>query len=688
MCKLYRNLRSGERIKIPVVFVTRRGVDAGGERILRLVFEDKTGTQFPVLITPDRDGLWDVKTGESYWINGLLGVEPPQSNTEVDGDCPDCGGDMRPRQLIDALDPAIGDAVETLGIDGRFGIIDDTTDVMSEVDRTVEVDDWRSMEDTSSEPVSDYVCEYCDRIIPKQQVGPSDGTAPHAHECAPAASSNVATTESVGLATGGAKDADNFRENIRNGYTPQPQAITDEGLFYDYHFDTGDGVESDALFAPRYATAVSNHPLEDDQEYYLSVGLDSTVSIEDFERPSLDIVVVLDISGSMNSSFDSYYYNEQGQRQSGGDDDTSKLDAAKQSLCALTRELRDDDRLGVVLFNGSAHVAKPLRGVDVTDMEAVRSHIHQITAGGGTNLEAGFETARELCTNVQERDGERRVIFMTDMMPNTGATAESDLSQQFADAAVESIHTTFMGIGLDANAELIETLSGIRGANHYFIHSADDFEVRLAEEFDYMVTPLVYDLTLELESEGYEVEAIHGSPTIESTRNQLMHVGTLFPSAKEEGDTRGGVVLARLNRIEGDSDLELVATWTERNGGTHSERVSVTMPEASVSFEHDGVRKAVALARYARELRSWVRSIHESDSDSGTDDWVPREQRGKHERQSVPLSVPEEFVTRFADIQSYLEKEMEVLGDETLQQELDLLEKLVMKSSAENTLRN
>jgi len=58
-------------------------------------------------------------------------------------------------------------------------------------------------------------------------------------------------------------------------------------------------------------------------------------------------------------------------------------------------------------------------------------------------------------------------------------------------------------MGLDANAELADILSGIRGANHYFIHSATEFERRLGEEFDYMVTPLVYDLNLDVDADGY-----------------------------------------------------------------------------------------------------------------------------------------------------------------------------------------
>jgi Uncharacterized protein containing a von Willebrand factor type A (vWA) domain len=494
----------------------------------------------------------------------------------------------------------------------------------------------------------------------------------------------MASPETVGLAAGGAKDVANFRENVAAGHTPQPEAISDEGLFYDYYFETGERAETDALFAPRYAAAVSEHPITGETEQYLSVGLDSSLSVEDFQRPRLDLVAVLDVSGSMDSAFDEYYYDEHGRRQEAEQSTSTKLEAAIESLCALTEQLHPEDRLGVVLYDHRAHVAKPLRDVGATDMPAIRRHIREIAAGGSTNLADGFEAAVDmLAAGKSLGDVEQRVVFLTDMMPNTGTTAEDDLTTLFGDAADEGIHTTFVGMGLDANAELAETLSGIRGANHYFIHSAAEFKQRLGEEFDYMVTPLVYDLTLELDVDGYEIASVHGSPTAEEATEQLMHVGTLFPSAKQDGEARGGVILVRLTQTGPEPDVALQASWTERDGTEHTEGVSVTVPETAETYAHDGIRKAIALARYARTLRSWTREVHDrADSATGVDDWLLPDQRGQHERESVPLVVPDAYSDQFAKLRAYLNVELDAVGDETLTQEVDLLRTLCEEAPA------
>jgi Ca-activated chloride channel family protein len=105
--------------------------------------------------------------------------------------------------------------------------------------------------------------------------------------------------------------------------------------------------------------------------------------------------------------------------------------------------------------------------------------------------------------------------------------------------------------------------------------------------------------------------------------------------------------------------------------------VSVQLPDAPESFTHDGVRKAVALARYARELRAWCRDVHErADSATGIDDWLLSDSRNQHERESVPLVVPDRYAERFDRLREYLDSEMATVEDETLQQEIDLLRSL------------
>ncbi|NHN42956.1 VWA domain-containing protein [Halorubellus sp. JP-L1] len=712
-------LDGGDRCAITVTVRDHQTHAIRDRTVHRLTVETTEGEVLHLFGRRNPESDLAVETGRSYAVADVLASTSRDPLADDEAWCPDCSGTIRPGCHADVADTAIstaardGGATDAGEVTGAFGVVDDRTTfslIQEEADGTDAdaVDDWQPMRDARPPSPPAYVCTDCGRELSSYEVQrPADERERTRSRTETEAVADAAPTEilnsavdsaaaapseeTLGMAAGGAKDVGNFRENVAEGYTPQPEAISDEGLFYDYHFETGerDATDSAAAFSPRYATGASEHPVSGEREYFVSVGLDSTLSMAEFERPRLDLVAVLDVSGSMDSPFDAYYYDEHDRRHE-VDDAGTKMEAAADALCALTEQLDADDRLGVVLYNSRAHLAKPLRDVGSTNMDAIRRHIRDVQAGGGTNLEDGFEAAVDLLQDAPaEASVERRVVFMTDMMPNTGRTGEGALTERFERAAEHGIHTTFVGMGLDENAELADALSGVRGANHYFVHSTAEFERRLGDEFDYMVTPLVYDLALDLDAGAHDVAAVHGAPDADPESGRLLSVGTLFPSAKTEGEARGGVVLVRLDPEDATTPnatpqnattpnererepLALEASWTERDGTEHAERVTITLPEETPWYGHDGVRKAVGLSRYARELRTWARDVHHAD-DRGVDDWLVADQGGEHERESVSLHVSSAHAARFAELDSYLEREQAGIGDETLQQERDLL---------------
>ncbi|AEH37017.1 vWA domain-containing protein [Halopiger xanaduensis] len=507
----------------------------------------------------------------------------------------------------------------------------------------------------------------------------------------------TSTDESIGLAAGGAADVGTLRRNVAEGYLPLPESVATEGLFHEYYFDTGGDGSCGSLFCPTYTPAVAPDPLSGEPERYLSVGLESGLAQSEFERPALNLVVVLDISGSMRASFDDYYYDQFGNRhEAEGDTSRPKIDVAKEALAAMTRQLRPDDRLGVVLFNGEAHLAKPLREVDRTDMDAIREHMREdVEARGGTNVSAGLELSEELVAEYDDADREayeNRTILITDAQINVGETDADELQASLEANADRDHHTTVVGVGVDFNAELIDRLTAVRGANYYSVHSADEFERRVTEEFEYMVSPLVYDLSLELAADGYEIVRVYGSTAADSATGELMRVNTLFPSARTDGEAKGGVVLVQVARTDaGDADsadatLTLEASWETRSGERRSTTETVAFPSGDDErYGSSAVRKAILLARYADLLRNWT--IHEREGDlvavDGADDGIapapdPEADRlGEWELQSDPLTVSPPYDERLERFRDHLRSEREAIGDEALERERELLDEIL-----------
>lgn len=518
--------------------------------------------------------------------------------------------------------------------------------------------------------------------------GSSGGSASASAESAGASAGDA----SLGFAAGGAKDVNNFRENIEQDYLPLPTDVSYEGLFYDYYFDTGTGASGscEALFCPTYSTAVTEDPFSGTAERYLTVGLNSGLDASAFERKALNLVVVLDISGSMGSGFDEYYYDRFGNRQSvETETNRSKMDIATRSVAALTTHLSAGDRFGMVLYNDESYVAKPLRAVERTDMDAIRGHIQELEAGGGTRLSGGLDDATELLAPETDSDPtayETRMIVLTDAMPNLGTTSEGGLKARLASNAEDGLYTTFIGMGVDFHTEIVDAITSVRGANYYSVHSASQFERRLDDEFEYMVTPLVFDLSLELDATGYDVESAYGTTAAAETTGELVHANTLFPSPKREGRTRGGVILVKLRETaaSGDQRVTLETSWETRTGESQSASTVIRASEDTTpAFDNTGIRKAVLLTRYANLLKNWTiaeRTSQEENTaaaESTALESPPDEYPlGQWERQSTPLTVSPTYRDRFSSFAGHFEAEMDAIGDDRLSQELDVLRRL------------
>lgn len=504
--------------------------------------------------------------------------------------------------------------------------------------------------------------------------------------------SPVMASRALGLSAGGAKDVGSFRENIKAGYLPLPTDISYEGLFYDYSFDTGAAGKCERLFCPSYVAAVSPDPFSHKNEVFLSVGLNSGLDASQFSRKRLNLVVVLDISGSMSAPFNKHYYDGRlpAAEADPADAPRTKLEVATRSIVGLLSHLRDDDRLGIVLFDQAAYRAKRLRALGLSDREKLNAHLLALQPASNTNMEAGLRMAVEMLEPFREADREEyenRIIFLTDAMPNTGRTGEQDLLQITRTAAGNGIYATFIGIGVDFNTELVSSISKIRGANYYSVHSAREFRKRLDEEFEFMVTPLVFDLELRLETSGWEIVEVYGSPEASEATGEIMKVNTLFPSKVEGGETRGGVVLLKLRRQGGAGRLALTASYEDRAGRRESETKEVALPSGKAPhYPNTGIRKAILLARYADLLRHWaldegasrvekrpvVVSIDEAEGIT-----CPRiPDLGRWERQSLPLQVSAGYRALMARFQAHFQTEATALDDAGLDREAGVLEYL------------
>jgi Mg-chelatase subunit ChlD len=158
--------------------------------------------------------------------------------------------------------------------------------------------------------------------------------------------------------------------------------------------------------------------------------LDGNISAE--QRPPIDCVFVLDISGSMSMSFPEDI------------DNRNKLDVAKDCILKITEQLLDTDRAAVAIFNDSATTIFKLSNASKGNLAKLKSKLRNVQTFGGTNLSVGLQHGYSIIRENNKKNREentarlQRVFFLTDMESTSSDEARVIAIAKFQ-ALVESI---------------------------------------------------------------------------------------------------------------------------------------------------------------------------------------------------------------------------------------------------------
>ncbi|EKD80944.1 MAG: Cell surface protein, partial [uncultured bacterium] len=243
-------------------------------------------------------------------------------------------------------------------------------------------------------------------------------------------------------------------------------------------------------------------------------------------------------------------------------------------------------------------------------------------------------------------------------------------------AATSHIHSTFIGIGLAFNSDLINRIAKIRGANYFSVQSASEFKERMDDNFKYMVCPLVYNLSLRMVSTGYQIEKVYGSPDSNIANGELMKVSCLFPSpTNEDNETKGGLILLRLRKTGHTGDLKLVVNYEMNDGFACSSEAKVAFEGAETEFyDNTGIRKGILLARYAELMQGWISSERRAGGE------MYARHCGIWENEAVKLVASEENRAVLRSFKNHLASEIAQINDQSLNREITLIDKILSSS--------
>ncbi|OZC02694.1 vWA domain-containing protein [Rubricoccus marinus] len=202
------------------------------------------------------------------------------------------------------------------------------------------------------------------------------------------------------------------------------------------------------------------------------------------DLPPLNLVFLLDTSGSMNSA--------------------DKLGLLKQGLKLLTHAMRPQDRVAIVAYAGSAGLVLP----STSDRGEILDALDWLHAGGST---AGGEGLRLAYATARERfdpNATNRVILATDGDFNVGVSSDAEMQRLVERERASGVMLSVLGFGRgNLQDSKMEALADHGNGNYAYIDSIREAEKVLVREMGGTLVALAKDVKVQVEFNPAHVAA-------------------------------------------------------------------------------------------------------------------------------------------------------------------------------------
>ena len=196
------------------------------------------------------------------------------------------------------------------------------------------------------------------------------------------------------------------------------------------------------------------------------------------ERPKSNLVFLIDVSGSMA--------------------DANKLPLVKRTLGLLTAQLREQDRVAIVVYAGASGCVLP--STSGVQKDQILGSINELQSGGSTNGGSGIELAYKIAKENFVPGGVNRVILCTDGDFNVGVTGTDALVSMMQEQAKSNIFLTCLGYGIgNYNDSMMEQISDKGNGTYAMVDSETEARRVMTEQLSGTLMTVAKDVKIQIE---------------------------------------------------------------------------------------------------------------------------------------------------------------------------------------------
>lgn len=334
----------------------------------------------------------------------------------------------------------------------------------------------------------------------------------------------------------------NVRRMLTSGYLPPPEAVRVEEFVNAFELGMP-GPTDGAPFAVH--TEVAACPWAPEHRL-VRVGIQGR-RIETASLPPANLVFLLDVSGSMM--------------------DADKLPLLTSAFARLQSQLREQDRVSIVVYAGAAGVVlPPTRG---TDRATILGALERLEAGGSTAGAQGIELAYRLARENFDPRAANRVLLATDGDFNVGVTGEGALQRLVERERASGVMLSVLGFGTgNLQDGTMESLASWGNGAYNYIDSEREAERVFVNELGGTLATLAKDVKVQVEFNPAQVSGYR----LVGYDNRALPDEAFADDSRDAGEIGAGHHVTALYEIVpvGVSDAALPAPAPRRYSATAS----------------------------------------------------------------------------------------------------------------------
>ena len=311
----------------------------------------------------------------------------------------------------------------------------------------------------------------------------------------------------------------NVRRYLQQGSLPPAGAVRIEEMinYFDYDYPAPTGEEPFTV-----VTEMAECPWNT-QHKLVHIGLKGK-EIPTDNLPASNMVFLIDVSGSMS--------------------DDNKLPLVKTSLKMLTDQLREKDKVAIVVYAGSAGLVLP--STSGANKIKIKDAIENLEAGGSTAGGEGIQLAYKVAMDNFIKGGNNRIVLATDGDFNVGPSSDDDLVRLIENERQKGIFLSVLGYGMgNYKDNKMQQLADKGNGNHSYIDNANEAKKVLVNEFGSTLFTIAKDVKIQIEFNPAKVQAYR----LIGYENRMLAAEDFNDDQKDAGELGSGHTVTALYEV-------------------------------------------------------------------------------------------------------------------------------------------